>query len=148
MLKKTITYTDFDNNERTETHYFHMTNNESIEAAFDLIPELDEYESIDKNPRQLTSMIVDKMGAGGVFKFIKELILRSYGCKSSDGRRFDKSEELRTEFANSLAFDKIFMDLLSDASEAAEFINEVLPVNAIQEVLKQMDERAASDSAK
>ena len=148
MLKKTITYTDFDNNTRTETHYFNMTNNESIEAAFDLIPELDEYESIDENPRQLTSMIVDKMGAGGVFKFIKELILRSYGYKSSDGRRFDKSEELRTEFANSLAFDKIFTDLLSDASEAAEFINEVLPVDAIKEVLKQMDERAASDSEK
>ena len=59
--------------------------------------------------------------------FIKEIVLKSYGVKSTDGRRFIKSEELSTEFSQTPAFSAVMMRLMTDDTEAASFINGVIP---------------------
>lgn len=134
MLKKKITYTDFNGNERTEDHYFNLTKTELTEIALGLPDGMDESEITEAN-EQAAMTIIDKLGKDGVFKFIKELILKSYGIKSSDGKRFQKSEEISKEFSETLAFDQFFMELMTDDVKAAEFVNSIIPkdvANGIQ----------------
>ena len=134
MLKKKITYTDFNGNERTEDHYFNLTKTELTEIALGLPDGMDESEITEAN-EQADMTIIDKLGKDGVFKFIKELILKSYGIKSSDGKRFQKSEEISKEFSETLAFDQFFMELMTDDVKAAEFVNSIIPkdvANGIQ----------------
>ena len=134
MLKKKITYTDFNGNERTEDHYFNLTKTELTEIALGLPDGMDESEITEAN-EQAAMTIIDKLGKDGVFKFIKELILKSYGIKSSDGKRFQKSEEISKEFSETLAFDQFFMELMTDDVKAAEFVNSIIPkdvANSIQ----------------
>ena len=134
MLKKKITYTDFNGNERTEDHYFNLTKTELTEIALGLPDGIDESEITEAN-EQAAMTIIDKLGKDGVFKFIKELILKSYGIKSSDGKRFQKSEEISKEFSETLAFDQFFMELMTDDVKAAEFVNSIIPkdvANGIQ----------------
>ena len=126
MLKKKITYTDFNGNERTEDHYFNLTKTELTEIALGLPDGMDESEITEAN-EQAAMTIIDKLGKDGVFKFIKELILKSYGIKSSDGKRFQKSEEISKEFSETLAFDQFFMELMTDDVKAAEFVNSIIP---------------------
>ena len=108
MLKKTITYIDFDGNKRTEDLYFNMTRSELIEFSFGL-PDLKENVS-DKITKQeaeeLGKKMVEKMGGEGMYKFVKDLIFKSFGVKSEDGRRFIKSEQLSTEFTQTMAYDE------------------------------------------
>ena len=133
-LKKKITYTDFNGNERTEDHYFNLTKTELTEIALGLPDGMDESEITEAN-EQAAMTIIDKLGKDGVFKFIKELILKSYGIKSSDGKRFQKSEEISKEFSETLAFDQFFMELMTDDVKAAEFVNSIIPkdvANGIQ----------------
>lgn len=132
MLKKTITYKDFDNNERTETHFFNLTKTELAEIALDL-PDgiVDESTEVSE---QAAMAIVEKLGGDGVFKFIKKLLLKSYGIKSPDGRRFEKSEEISKEFSETLAFDTIFMELMSDDQAAANFVNQLIPSELINSI--------------
>ena len=134
MLKKKITYTDFNGNERTEDHYFNLTKTELTEIALGLPDGMDESEITEAN-EQAAMTIIDKLGKDGVFKFIKELILKSYGIKSSDGKRFQKSEEISKEFSETLAFDQFFTELMTDDVKAAEFVNSIIPkdvANGIQ----------------
>ena len=134
MLKKKITYTDFNGNERTEDHYFNLTKTELTEIALGLPDGMDESEITEAN-EQAAMTIIDKLGKDGVFKFIKELILKSYGIKSSDGKRFQKSEEISKEFSETLAFDQFFMELMTDDVKAAELVNSIIPkdvANGIQ----------------
>ena len=133
MLKKTITYTDFDNNERTETHWFNLNRTELTEIALGLPDGLTENEITEVNEKAALS-VIDQLGRDGVFKFIKELMLKSYGKKSADGKRFEKSEELSKEFSETLAFDQMFMELMSDDVAAAEFVKGVIPGNIASEL--------------
>lgn len=135
MLKKTITYKDYDGVERTEDHYFNLTQTELAEIALDLpdgISEIDVTESNEKAAMKL----IDKLGGKGVFKFIKDLMLKSYGIRV-DGRRFEKSEKISTEFSQTLAFDTMFMELVSDDVAAANFVNAVIPAEAASKLIAE-----------
>lgn len=71
--------------------------------------------------------LIEKLGNKGVMDFIKKIVLKSYGVKSPDGRRFIKSEELTTEFTQTPAFSEFMIKLLTDDNEASSFINGVIP---------------------
>lgn len=77
---------------------------------------------------------VEKLGGKGVFEFIKQLILKSYGIKSADGRKMEKSPAIREDFEQSLAFDTLFMELMQNDLAAAEFVNGVLPASLAEKV--------------
>ena len=127
MLKKTINYTDFNGNERTEEHYFNLTQTELVEVALGLPDGLSENEISESNKQQAALTLMDNLGKEGLFNFIKDLMLKSYGIKSADGKRFEKSEQISTEFSQTLAFDKMFMELMTDDIAAADFVNSVIP---------------------
>ena len=62
-----------------------------------------------------------------IMKVFKDIILRAYGVKSDDGRRFIKNQEVRDSFVQTEAYSIIFMELVTDAEKAAEFVNGIIP---------------------
>ena len=117
MLKKTFTYYDYNGVERTEDHYFNLSKAELMEMELSTTGGLAE----------MISKIVAAHDAPAIVKIFKELVLKAYGQKSADGRRFIKSEELSNEFAQTEAYSQLFMELATDADAAAKFVNGIVP---------------------
>lgn len=132
MLKKTVNYEDFDGNQRTEDLYFNLTKLEATEFALDLPDEItDEVakEGASAANMEAATRIVQKLGGKGIIDYIRKLVLKSYGVKSEDGKRFIKSEEISTEFSQTMAFDNLMMELLTDDNAASNFITAIIPAD-------------------
>ena len=119
MLKKTITYTDYNDVERKEDFYFNLSKAEIAEMEMGL--------SASGGLASMYKKIVDAQDIPEIIRVFNELIFKSYGEKSPDGKRFIKSEELSTAFSQTEAYTTLFMELASDADKAAEFFNGILP---------------------
>ena len=131
MLKKTITYTDYNGAERTEDFYFNLSKAEITEMEMGVKGGLTE----------TITRIVAAQDSPAIIKIFKDLILKAYGVKSPDGKRFEKSEELSTEFAQTEAYSNLFMELAFDANKAAEFINGIVPADLAKEAAKEAKTR-------
>ena len=114
MYKKSITYTDFDGKERIEDIYFNLTKTELIDFALDLPDNVSESIANDSEGTDESKAITKVMSAftsKSIFKFLKDLILKSYGVRKDEGRRFAKVDEngkpLSIEFAETMAFEAI-----------------------------------------
>ena len=137
MLTKVVTYEDFNGETRTEELRFNLTKVELTKMAMDL-PE-DMRDSIPDDPskidnEKLATTLVEKLGNKGIFAFIEAIVLKSYGIKSEDGRRFIKTPEMAVEFSQTLAFDAIMMEFMANSDAAAEFINNVIPANVVDQI--------------
>ena len=128
MLKKTVTYTDFDGNERTEELYFNLTKAELMELQMSEIGGLE---------KRLKGIIMAQNGVE-IMKFFKDIFLNSYGVKSPDGRRFIKNDEVRTDFEQTEAYSQLFMELVTDADKMADFIKGVIPSDLASQVDEEM----------
>ena len=142
MFKKTITYDDFDGNKRIEDAYFNMTKTEMIEFALDLPDSVSG--AVDKKPEEMdvdqaTTKIASMLGTKGVFNFIKDLVLKSYGVRKEDGRRFAKVDEngrpVSIEFAQTMAFEAIMEEFRSNDLAAAEFVNALIPSDVSDKIV-------------
>lgn len=124
MLKKTITYTDYNGLERTENYYFNLTETEIMEMEVGTVGGLAE----------MITKIVEAKDAPAIMKTFKDLILKAYGEKSLDGKRFEKKNgQLAEAFAETEAYSILFMELVTDANKAADFINAIVPANLSQQ---------------
>lgn len=119
MLKKTITYIDFNGTERTEDHYFNLMKSECIEMMM----------SADGDFEEMIKRIISSKNGALIMKTFKEIIMKSYGIKSLDGKRLEKSEEISKAFTETEAYSTLFMELCTDADAAAKFVNGILPHN-------------------
>lgn len=119
MLKKTITYTDYNGVERTENHYFNLTEAEILEMEM----------GTEGGLAEMISRIVAAKDAPAIIRVFKDLVLKSYGEKSADGRRFIKSDEISRAFSQTEAYSKLFMELATDDVAGAEFVNGIVPAN-------------------
>ena len=119
MLKKTITYTDYNGTERTEDFYFNLTKAEVMEMEM----------STSGGLAETIQRIVAAQDAPSIIKIFKDLVLKAYGVKSIDGRTFKKSEELKEEFSQTEAYSILFMELATDADAAAKFVNGIVPAD-------------------
>lgn len=117
MLKKTITYTDYNGSERTEDFYFNLSKAEIMEMEM----------STSGGLAEMITKIVAAQDAPAIIKIFKELVLKAYGEKSPDGKRFVKSEEIATAFSQTEAYSQLFMELATDADAAAAFVNGIVP---------------------
>ena len=117
MLKKTITYTDYNGVERTEDFYFNLTKAEIMEMELSTTGGLSE----------MITRIVNAKDAPAIIKIFKDLILKAHGEKSADGKRFVKSQEISDAFAQTEAYSILFMELSTDADAAAKFVNAIVP---------------------
>ena len=116
MFKKTITYVDYEGTERTEDFYFNLSSAEIAEK---------ELRTVGGYGEQLLR-IANSQDREAIVNEWKSFILGAYGVKSEDGRRFIKSPELAEAFTQTPAYDQLFLELLSDADFAAEFVNGVM----------------------
>lgn len=119
MLKKTITYEDFDGNKRTEDFYFNLSKAEVLEMEM----------GISGGMTQMLNKIIAAQDGGRIIKTFKDIILKAYGEKSPDGKRFIKSEEISTAFSQTEAYSQLFMELATNADAAATFVNSIIPVD-------------------
>ena len=124
MYKKTITYPDYNGEEIKEDFYFNLTKAEILEM------QLEKEGGLAEN----IQAIVDSKNVPELIKIFKELILRSYGKKSDDGKRFIKSPELSREFTQTEAYSELFMELATDSDAASAFINGIIPANLAKEL--------------
>lgn len=117
MIKKTITYVDYNGVERTEDFYFNLTKAEITEMEM----------STTGGMSEMVKRIIAAQDTPTLIKIFKDLILKSYGEKDIDGRRFIKSEELSTAFSQTEAYSQLFMELATNAEAAADFVNGIIP---------------------
>ena len=126
MLKKTITYEDFNGETVSEDFFFHLSKAELVELEM----------SHEGGLSAALERIVAAEDGKGIIAEFKNIILGSYGQKSLDGRRFVKNQQLREEFESTEAYSTLFMELVMDADAAAEFINGVIPAGMAEETAK------------
>lgn len=119
MIKKTITYNDYNGLERTEDFYFNLSKAEIMEMELSTTGGLAE----------MITRIVAAQDQPAIIKVFKDLILKAYGEKSPDGRQFMKSEELSTKFSQTEAYSQLFMELATNTTAASDFVNGVVPAN-------------------
>jgi hypothetical protein len=117
MIKYPITYKNFDGARITEDFYFHLSAVELLEM---------EVEDARGMQAVLEEMVRTNDRAKMV-RWVKEILLSAYGVRSEDGRRFVKKPELTAEFAQTFAFDALFIELGTDAEKLAKFVNSLIP---------------------
>ena len=127
MLKRTITFENYDGETVTEVHYFNLSKPELVTMQ------------VEDNVgyAKILQAIVDTNNNEQLVERFKEIILMTYGEKSEDGRRFVKSQELRDEFAQTEAYNTLFMELVTDDKAAITFINGVLPKDLQNQITQE-----------
>lgn len=123
MLKKTITYTDYNDVERKEDFYFNLSKAEVIEMEL----------SITGGLQEMIEKIVAAQDTPSIVKVFKDLILRAYGEKSADGKEFIKVDEngrkLCDRFAQTEAYSELFVEFSTDSNAAAALVNGIMPID-------------------
>lgn len=127
MLKKVITYNDYEGRERTEEHWFNVNQAELIKW----LTTTGDY-TLDK----LIMKLYKERNGKEIMKIFEDLIKISYGKKSPDGRKFEKSEEIWNDFYQTEAYSNLFTDLVTNAKAAADFFNGIIPKSLASEVEK------------
>lgn len=117
MIKKTITYVDYDEVERTEDFYFNLTKVELTEMEV----------GSEGGMAKKLEKIVKELDKKEMVEMFKDIILKSYGEKSPDGRKFVKSKELSDGFSQTEAFVELYLEITDSAEAAAAFVNGIIP---------------------
>lgn len=130
MYNKTIKYVDYNGNERTEVHYFNLNKSEIMKMEM----------SVAGGLAEMIQRVVEAQDQTAIIKIFEELIQKSYGRKTPDGRGFEKKKEYLDEFIATPAYDELFMELATNAEAASEFVNRIIPEN----LAKQLPETKAA----
>lgn len=127
MIKETITYTDYNGVERKEDFYFNLTKAEIMEMEM----------STQGGLAEMIQRIVAAQDQPAIIKIFKDLIIKAYGVKSSDGKRFIKNEDVVNDFVQTEAYSQMFMKLATDADAAAKFVNGIVPADMAKQMSAQ-----------
>lgn len=126
MLRKEVKYKDFDGNDRKDVLWFHLNEVEITEMDLETSGGLVKY----------MESIIDTNDVNQLITIFKDLLIRSYGERSMDGKHFYKDDKIRNEFVSSAAYPVLYMEMVSDADKAAEFINGIVPSNIREQMAK------------
>lgn len=124
MLKRSITFEDYNGDTVTETHYFNLSKAELVELEF----------SSDSGFGATLDAIIEAKDNKSLVAEFKKLVLLAYGQKSPDGKRFIKSDEMREEFQQTAAYSALFMELATDDKAAADFVNGIIPKDMVEQI--------------
>lgn len=131
MIKKTIHYTDIMGEKSEMVTYFHMNKAEVLKW---MVP--DGNLTLD----QVLNKFLEHKNVKEMMLTIEDLIRRSYGEKSVDGKSFVKSAERTEAFMQTEAYSTLFMELINDDDKATEFLNGIFPAELTEEVNKMITE--------
>lgn len=130
MLKKTLTYKDYNNVERTETHLFNLSEAELTEMEM----------GTEGGYAEMLQNIIDAKDQVALIRTFKKIILKAYGVKSPDGREFIKSKKISKKFSHTEAFNILYMELVTDTDAAIQFVNGIMPAKLIEKVKAKQEE--------
>lgn len=126
MYVKPITYTDYDGVQHTDKFYFNISKAELIEM------DASETGGLTKRLQE----IVDANETADIFRRVKSIILKAYGRKSPDGKRFIKSPEMSQEFEQTEAYSELIMEFMQNPKSFEEFMRHTLPKVDVEETTK------------
>lgn len=129
MLKKTIKFTDYFGEERTQDFYFNLNKSELIEMNF----------STAGGMQNMLDQIRNTQDNAKIYAVFKDIILKAYGEKSADGLRFIKSKELSEAFSQTEAYNELIIEMFSDPDAAAKFMNGIIPPDLAAEAKKAIE---------
>lgn len=124
MIKETITYTDFNGVTRTEDFYFHLNKAEVTKMEM----------GVKGGLAEKIKRIVAAEDTPAIIEVFEDLIKKSYGVKTLDGKGFRKTQEALDEFMATEAYSELFMKLATDDEAAARFINGVVPADLSKQI--------------
>lgn len=124
MLKKTIKYTNYDGVEKEKDYFFNLKKSELVDLQF----------KTSKGFIAYIEEVTKSEDPSALWKAFRDIVLLSYGEKSSDGERFMKSEEISKAFEETEAFSVLVMELIENDGAAADFINGIMPNDLAGEV--------------
>ena len=127
MYQKTVTYEDYKGNTRTEDFYFNLNKAELVELEL----------STKGGLTVMMDRIIAAQDNATLFKIFKDLVSKSYGVLSDDGRKFVKNQEVLDDFMQTEAYSIIFSELATNEEAAAEFFNNVIPQNLAKELAEE-----------
>lgn len=137
MIKKSVTYENFNGEEVTQVCYFHFSEPELVEMEVDYEGGLGAY----------IERMAETSNNKEIIEISKKLVLDSYGEKSDDGNRFIKNDEIREKFQSSIAYSKVFMEVATDETKSVEFIKGIMPKD-LAEKLDKMETKDLADLQK
>ncbi len=137
MIKKTVTYVDYNGVERTEDFHFNLTSAEVMEQEL----------TTPGGFSALLQKIIDANDIPSIVEVVKKILLMSYGVKSDDGRRFVKSAELSEAFKQTEAYTMIFMEIATNAEKGVEFIQGIFPKDLVSKVMAASKAEPAGQAA-
>lgn len=124
MLKKTVKYTDFNGDPQVEDFYFNLTKAELVELEV----------SVEDGLSSLIKKIAASTDGNVIMSTFKDIIARSYGVRSTDGKSFIKTPEATLNFMGSAAYSEMFMDMVGDADKMSEFIRGIVPADLVKQI--------------
>jgi hypothetical protein len=137
MFVKEIRYTDYNGIDRSEKFYFNLNKSELTEMDLTTAGGM----------KSFIERITNTQDQAELIKLFKELILKAYGQKSDDGKRFIKTQQLRDEFEQTEAFSELYVELATDEKAATDFVNGVIPPALFADVQKEMANRGVNNTA-
>lgn len=136
MLKKTIKYTDYNGVDREEDFYFNLSKAEIMEMEI----------GTTGGYVEMLQRIVQTQDGPSLMKIFKELIMKAYGRKSADGKRFEKSKELSEEFVQTEAYSNLFMELITGGADAvSQFVIGIMPGELQEQAKKEATKQAIAN---
>lgn len=128
MYKKTIKFTDFNGIERTQDFYFYLSKTDLTRLN----------SRVEGGIQNKFENIINKLNVKELVATVEELVKAAYGEKSDDGVRFIKSAALSESFAQTNAYDELFMELITNPDALADFIKKVLPADLQTKIDEEM----------
>ena len=124
MLERTFTYTGFDGKEYKDKWYFFLSKADLLEIHLGSFVGLD----------VLMKRLIDTQNGKEIMAIIKEIILKSVGRPSADGKRFVRNDEIRDEFYQTDAYSQLFEELVMDSEKAVAFVKAVIPSDLARKI--------------
>lgn len=124
MIKKSITYVDYNGNERTEDHYFNLSKSEIMKMEM----------SVAGGLAEMIQRVVAAQDQTAIMQIFEDLIHKSYGVKTPDGKGFRKDKDILAAFIATPAYDELFMELATNAEAAANFVNGIIPADMAKQL--------------
>ena len=138
MIRETVSYVDYNGTPRTEDLYFNLNESEMVELEI-------------MTPGGFGSILENAIKTNDtklMMKIFKDLIMKSYGIKSPDGRRFIKSAEISEEFSQTEAYNEFFMSLLTNAEKASGFVNNIFDSKMLKKAMNNKEVQAKIEELK
>lgn len=131
MLKKTITYVDYNGETQTEDFFFNLTRAELMEMEL----------KTEGGMEQMIDKMTKEEDTAKIVEMFKEIIITAYGVKSLDGKKFRKRPEDKEDFLDSAAYDALFVELISNPDEAAAFVSGIIPADVSEQAKAEMNKK-------